>query len=92
MKTLKNILSRMGYITKSELAELNSSPGFLHLKVVIKWGGLPREQLFIRQAINRIEEVEAANIDYCREVFFSAQDCHWLREAISNAETSGIAK
>jgi hypothetical protein len=90
MKTLKNILSRMGYITKSELAELNSSPGFSHLKVVIKWSGMPREQLFIRQAINRIEEVEASNIDYCREVFFSAEDCRWLRQSLSNAEASEI--
>ena len=86
MKTLKDILSNYGYINKVQLAELGDSSVFSHLKVVIKWGGMPREQLFVRQAIERIEKVEAEDLDYCREVFFSARDCKNLRAALHIAD------
>jgi hypothetical protein len=52
------------------------------MKVVIKWGGMHREQLPAWQAIQRIEDVEEKDIDYCREVFLSAQDCDNLRTAL----------
>jgi len=80
MQTLKDILSQFGYITKPQLAEINEH--FPHMKVVIKWGGMHREQLPAWQAIQRIEDVEEKDIDYCREVFLSAQDCDNLRTAL----------
>ena len=80
MKTLKDILSHYGYINSDQLAELNEH--FPHMKVVIKWGGLPRERVPVWQAIETIERVERENLDYCREVFLSAKDCNNLREAL----------
>ena len=79
MKTLKDILSQFGYITKAQLAAINEH--FPHMKVVIKWGGLPRDRLPVHQAIETIERVERENLDYCREVFLSARDCENLRAA-----------
>ena len=49
------------------------------MKVVIKWGGLPRDRLPAYQAIETIERVERENLDYCREVFLCAKDCQNLR-------------
>ena len=80
MITLKNILSHYGYINSDQLAELNEH--FPHMKVVIKWGGLPRERVPVWKAIETIERVERENIDYCREVFLSATDCENLRKAL----------
>lgn len=80
MKTLKDILSNFGYITKPQLAEINEH--FPHMKVVIKWGGMPRERVHAWEAIERIEKVEAEDIDYCREVFLTGRDCDNLRLAL----------
>jgi hypothetical protein len=52
------------------------------MKVVIKWGGLPRDRLPAFQAIETIERVERENLDYCREVFLCGQDCDNLRTAL----------
>jgi hypothetical protein len=84
MKTLKDILSHFGYITQSQLAELGEH--FPHMKVVIKWGGLPRERVPVWQAIETIERVERENIDYCREVFISCTDLDNLRKAFHIAD------
>jgi len=43
MKTFKDILANWGYINKAQLAEI--AEHFPHMKVVIKWGGLPRERV-----------------------------------------------
>lgn len=80
MKTLKDILSNFGYITQPQLAEINEH--FPHMKVVIKWGGMPRERVHVWEAIERIEKVEAEDIDYCREVFLTGRDCDNLRLAL----------
>lgn len=80
MKTLKDILSNYGYINKVQLAEIVDY--FPHMKVVIKWGGMPRERVHAWEAIQRIEKVEAEDIDYCREVFLSGRDCENLRVAL----------
>ncbi len=80
MNTLKDILSHYGYINSDQLAELNEH--FPHMRVVIKWGGLPRERVPVWQAIETIERVERENLDYCREVFLTATDCKNLREAL----------
>ena len=84
MKTLKDILANYGYINKVQLAEL--AEHFPHMKVVIKWGGLPRDRVPVHQAVKLINNIESKNIDYCREVFLSAKDCNNLREALHIAQ------
>lgn len=81
MKTIKDILSQFGYITKPQLKEL--AEHFACTKVVIKWGGLPRERLPAWEAIERIEEIEGKDLDYCREVFLSGQDTGKLKEVFN---------
>jgi ribosomal protein S8 len=80
MKTLKDILANYGYINSAQLAEI--AEHFPHMKVVIKWGGLPRDRLPAYQAIETIERVERENLDYCREVFLCGKDCDNLRTAL----------
>ena len=80
MKTLKDILANYGYINSTQLAEI--AEHFPHMKVVIKWGGLPRDRLPAYEAIETIERVERENLDYCREVFLSGRDCDNLRTAL----------
>ena len=80
MQTLKDILANYGYITKPQLQEIVEH--FPHMKVVIKWGAMPRERLHAYEAIDTIERVERENLDYCREVFLCSRDCNNLREAL----------
>jgi hypothetical protein len=80
MQTLKDILSNYGYLNSAQLAEINEH--FPHMKVVIKWGGMPRERVHAWEAIQRIKKVEADDIDYCREVFLTGKDCENLRVAL----------
>jgi hypothetical protein len=84
MKTLKDILANYGYINSNQLAELDEH--FPHMKVVIKWGGLPRDRVPVHQAVKLINNIESKNIDYCREVFLSAKDCNNLRTALHIAQ------
>ena len=84
METIKNILANYGYINKVQLAELDEH--FPHMRVVIKWGGLPRDRVPVHQAVKLINHIESKNIDYCREVFLSAKDCNNLREALHIAQ------
>ena len=84
MNTLKQILANYGYINKEQLAEI--AEHFPHMKVVIKWGGLPRERVHAYQAIETIERVERENLDYCREVFLCGKDCDNLRTALHIAQ------
>jgi hypothetical protein len=79
METIKNILANWGYINKAQLAEL--AEHFPHMKVVIKWGGLPRDRVPVHQAVKLIANIESKNIDYCREVFLSARDMDNLKAA-----------
>jgi hypothetical protein len=80
METIKNILSNYGYINSGQLAEINEH--FPHMKVVIKWGGMPRDRVPAWKAIKLIKSVESKNIDYCREVFLSSEDSQNLRAAL----------
>ena len=84
METIKNILANYGYINKVQLAELDEH--FPHMRVVIKWGGLPRDRVPVHQAVKLINHIESKNIDYCREVFLSAKDCNNLRTALHIAQ------
>ena len=84
METIKNILSNYGYMDSDQLAEINEY--FPHMKVVIKWGGMPRDRVPAWQAIKLIKDVESKNIDYCREVFLSAQDSDNLKKAFHIAQ------
>lgn len=84
MKTIKDILSNFGYITKPQLAEL--AEHFPHTKVVIKWGGMERERLPAWEAPQRIKSIEDQDIDYCRSVFWWSRDLDKLRDVL------GVAK
>ena len=84
MKTLKDILSQFGYITQPQLAILVEH--FPHTKVVIKWGGMPRECLSAWQVAERIAYVEENDIDYCREVFLTADQTTKLKETFAIAD------
>ena len=84
MKTLKDILSQFGYITKPQLAELTEH--FPATRVVIKWGAMERERVCAWEAAKRIEEVENQELDYCRSVFLSCKETNHLREAFSIAD------
>ena len=78
MNTLLQIFTNWGYITDSQLKELVEY--FPHAKVVIQWGRMKRERLPAWEAIERMEKVEAEDIDYVRSVFFTSQDMDKLRE------------
>jgi hypothetical protein len=84
MKTIKDILANYGYITKPQLAELNEH--FPCMRVVIKRSGMTRERMPAWRAIQRIEDVEKRDVDYCREVFLSSKDCDNLRTAFYIAQ------
>jgi len=84
MQTLKDILANYGYLNKNQLAEINEH--FPHMKVVIKWGGMPRDRVPAHQAVKLIKHIESKNIDYCREVFLCGQDCDNLRTALHIAQ------
>jgi hypothetical protein len=84
MKTLKSILSNYGYLTKAELGEI--AEHFPAMKVVIKWGGMERERVPAWSAAQRISEVEAQDIDYCRSVFLSGTQYDLLKKAFNIAD------
>ena len=84
METLQKIIANWGYMNKEQLAEI--AEHFPHMKVVIKWGGLPRERIGAWKAIETIARVEGENLDYCREVFLSSKDMNKLKEAFHIAE------
>jgi predicted TIM-barrel fold metal-dependent hydrolase len=84
METIKNIIANWGYMNKEQLADI--AENFPHMKVVIKWGGLPRERVGAWQAIETIARVERENLDYCREVFLSSKDMNKLKEALHIAQ------
>ena len=84
MKTLKDILSQFGYITKPQLEELVEH--FPMTKIVICWGGLPRERVPAVEVAKKIQRVEDQGIDYCRSIFITAQDSQKLKEVFSIAD------
>ena len=84
METIKQILTNYGYINSAQLAEINDN--FPHMKVVIKWGGMPRDRVPVHQAVKLIKHIESKNIDYCREVFFASDEMSKLREVFHIAQ------
>ena len=81
MKTIKDILSQFGFVTKPQLQEL--AEYFPETKLVIRWGGMPREMVPAHKVADRIKQVEDDDIDYVRDVFIDAQTCDLLRKAFS---------
>ena len=84
MKLLKDILTQFGYITSPQAEEL--SEYFPCMKVIIQWGGLPREQVMVSDVAKRIKHVEDNDIDYCRSVFITADQSKKLREVFAIAD------
>jgi len=80
MKTLKTIIANYGYITQPELDELVEH--FPSIRVVIQWGCMQRERLEAWRAVERIKQIESAEIDYVRSVWFWSQDLDKLKEAL----------
>lgn len=87
MQLIKEIVDAWGYINSNQLTTLaKDTPD---LPVVIKWGGMPREQLGAAAAKARIAEVEAKDSDYCREVFIASKT---LDEMLGNYLTPNFVK
>lgn len=84
MNTLLQIFTNWGYITDLQLKELVDY--FPRTKVVIQWGRMKRERLPAWEAIERMEKVEAEDIDYVRSVFLTGQDMDKLREVFHIAQ------
>ena len=84
MKTIKDIISQFGFITAPQMAEL--AEHFPHTKVVIQWGYLPRERIPAFEVASKIEQVEAANQDYCRQCFISAKELSLLKQVFAIAD------
>tara|TARA_A100001011_G_scaffold394846_1_gene488224 strand:- start:1439 stop:1693 length:255 start_codon:yes stop_codon:yes gene_type:complete len=84
MKLLKDILTQFGYITSPQAEEL--AEYFPCTKVVIQWGGLPRERVMVSEVAKRIKYVEDNDIDYCRSVFITAEQSRKLKEVFAIAD------
>ena len=84
MKTIKKILSQFGYIDSNQIKELVEH--FPHTKVVIQWGGLPRERVAAWECAKRIKYVEDNDIDYVRSVFLCSDTTNKLKEVFAIAE------
>ena len=82
MSILRDIISQHGNVTKEQCREL--AKHFPNAMLVIKWGGLPREESRARFIADRIEIVEESGQDYCREVFFSADSFNGIRNALGS--------
>lgn len=79
MTILKDIITNWGYIDSNQLKSLAAE--LPDLPVIIKWGGMPREQLVASKASARIAEVEGNDSDYCREVFLSSKTLDHMAES-----------
>ena len=84
MKTLYTILGQFGYITSIQAEELTEY--FPCMKVVIQWGGLPRERVMVSEVAKRIKYVEDNDIDYCRSVFITGEQSRKLKEVFAIAD------
>lgn len=84
MKLLKDILTQFGYITSPQVEELATY--FPCTKVVIQWGGLPRERVMVSEVADRIKYIEDNDIDYCRSVFITAEQSKKLKEVFAIAD------
>ena len=67
MSILKDIVAHWGFVDSEQLKVLAKE--FPRMKLVIKWGGMPREEALACNVADRINRVEESNQDYVREVF-----------------------
>ena len=79
MKTLEDIINNWGYIDSNQLTSL--AEDMPKLPVIIKWGGMPREQIAASLAKARIAQVEEDDTDYCREVFLCTRTIDDIRDS-----------
>ena len=83
MKLLKEIFDQMGFITAEQMKDI--SEHFPNMKVIIRWGGMPREVARACSVADRIKWVEDSEQDYVRDVFIEASTMNNLREAFGEA-------
>lgn len=83
MKTLKDIISQMGFVNSLQCNEL--AEHFPHTRVVIQWGGMPRERVSAFEVAKRIKYVEDNDIDYVRQCFICAKEYNMLKEVFGIA-------
>tara|TARA_B100000131_G_scaffold202804_1_gene194761 strand:- start:211 stop:471 length:261 start_codon:yes stop_codon:yes gene_type:complete len=86
MKLLKEIIDHWGFVDSKQLPELVKH--FPDTPLVIKWGGMPREQIAASKVAKRIEEVEQWDQDYVREVFICADQMSKLKEVFGLTDAS----
>ena len=80
MSILKDIVAHWGFVDSEQLKVLAKE--FPRMKLVIKWGGMPREEALACNVADRISRVEESNQDYVREVFVSSFHFRQLKEAL----------
>ena len=86
MKVLKQIIDHWGFVDSQQLPEL--AKYFPDTPLVIKWGGMPREQVVASKVAERIKEVEQWDQDYVREVFICAKQMTKLKEVFGLTDAS----
>ena len=73
-----SLCDHWGFVDSQQLPEL--AKHFPDTPLVIKWGGMPREQVAASKVARRIEEVEQSGKDYVREVFMCAKQMNNIKE------------
>ncbi len=86
MQVLKQIIDHWGFVDSQQLPEL--AKYFPDTPLVIKWGGMPREQVVASKVAERIKEVEQWDQDYVREVFICAKQMTKLKEVFGLTDAS----
>lgn len=80
MSVLKDIIKHMGFVTSEQVEVL--AKDFPRMKLIIKWGGMPREEALACNVADRIRWVEDSGQDYVRDVFISSFHYNQLKEAL----------
>ena len=80
MKILKEIVEQWGFVTKPQLEELERY--FPDMPLIIRWGGLPREERPASEVAETIAHVEEIGRDYVRDVFIRSANMDKLREVL----------
>ena len=86
MQLLKQIIDHWGFVDSQQLPEL--AKYFPDTPLVIKWGGMPREQVVASKVAERIKEVEQWDQDYVREVFICSKQMTKLKEVFGLTDAS----
>ena len=86
MQVLKQIIDHWGFVDSQQLPEL--AKYFPDTPLVIKWGGMPRQQVVASKVAERIKEVEQWDQDYVREVFICAKQMTKLKEVFGLTDAS----